>query len=123
MFLDLVDFQAVAFLDPLVPLGQQDSLESLAALGPRVTLGKEDHRAPLAPQDPAEQLAFMMAIHCVPIPVHLVAQDIQAYQACGVIRGLKEKLENLEDKVTRVKKVTREKQEKPELKDLQELKD
>lgn len=28
--LDLVDFQAVVFLDPLVLLGQQDSLESLA---------------------------------------------------------------------------------------------
>lgn len=81
VFRDLVDFLAVVFLDPLVLLGQQDSLESLAVLDQLVTLGKEDHLAPLAPQDPVEQLVFMMEIHCVPIPVHQVAQDIQAYQA------------------------------------------
>lgn len=79
--LDLVDFQAVVFLDPLVLLGQQDSLESLAVWDLLVTLGEEDDPAPLAPQDPVEQLAFMMEIHCVPMPVHQVAQDIQAYQA------------------------------------------
>lgn len=78
---DLVDFQDVVFLDLLVLLGQQVSLESLAALDQLVTLGEEDHLALLAPQDPVEQLAFMMEIHCVPMPVHQVAQDIQAYQA------------------------------------------
>lgn len=78
---DLVDFLAVVFLDLLVPLGQQVSLESLAVLDQLVTLGEEDHLALLALRDPVEQLAFMMETHCVPIPVHQVAQDIQAYQA------------------------------------------
>lgn len=76
-----MDFQAVVFLDLLVLLGQQVSLESLAVLDQLVTLGEEDHLALLAPRDPVEQLAFMMEIHCVPMPVHQVAQDIQAYQA------------------------------------------
>lgn len=78
---DLVDFQAVEFLDLLVLLGQQVSLESLATLDQLVTLGEEDHLALLAPRDPVEQLAFRMEIRCVPMPVHQVAQDIQAYQA------------------------------------------
>lgn len=78
---DLVDFRAVAFQDPLVPPGRQDSLESLAGLDRLVTLGEEDHLAPLGLRDPAEQLAFMMEIHCAPMPVHQVAQATQAYQA------------------------------------------
>lgn len=78
---DLVDFQAVVFLDLLVPLGQQVFLESLAVLDQSVTLGEEDHLDLLAPRDPVEQLAFMMEIHCAPIPVHQAAQDTQAYQA------------------------------------------
>lgn len=78
---DHVDFQAVAFLDPLVLLGEQVSLESLAVWDQLVTLGKEDHLAPLDPQDPVERLAFMMVIRCVPMPVHQVAQDIQAFLA------------------------------------------
>lgn len=78
---DLVDFQAVVFLDLLVLLGEQDSLESLAVLDRLAILGKEDHRAPLAPQDPVEQLAFMMEIHCVPIPAHRVVRDTQVCQA------------------------------------------
>lgn len=78
---DLVDFQAVVFLDPLVLLGEQVSLESSAVLDQLETLGEEDHLGPLDPPDPVGQLAFMMEIHCVPIPVHRVAQDIQAYPA------------------------------------------
>lgn len=87
-----------------------------------VTLGKEDHLAPLVPQDPVEQLDFMMETHCAPIPAHQVTLDIQASQACGVIKGQKEKLVNRDDKDTRVKKVTRENWEKLELKDPQDLK-
>lgn len=78
---DLVDFQAVVFLDLLVLLGEQASPESLAVLDQLVTLGEEDHRAPLVPRDPAEQLAFMTEIHCVPVPVHRAALDIQACRA------------------------------------------
>lgn len=78
---DRVAFQAVVFLDPLVLLGEWGSLESLAVLDQLGTLGREDHLAPLAPRDPAEQLAFTMEIHCVPTPVHQVAQDTQACQA------------------------------------------
>lgn len=78
---DLVDFQAVVFLDPLVLLGEQVSLESSAVLDQLVTLGKEDHLAHLDLQDPVELLAFMMEIHCVPMPVRQVAQDIQEYPA------------------------------------------
>lgn len=79
--LDLVDFQAVVFLGPLVLRGQRDSLESLAVWDPVVTLGGEDHLDLLAPLDPVEQLAFMMEIHCVLIPAHQVTLDTQAYQA------------------------------------------
>ena len=78
---DLVDFQAVVFLDLLVLLREQDSLESLAMLDRLAILGKEDHQAPLAPRDPVEQLAFMMEIHCVPIPAHWVVRDTQVCQA------------------------------------------
>lgn len=78
---DPVDFQAVVFLGPLVLLGEQVSLESLAVLDQLVTLGKEDHLAPLDLQDPVEQLAFMMEIRCVPMPAHQVAQDTQAFPA------------------------------------------
>lgn len=78
---DLVDSRVVVFLDLLVLQGGQDFRESLAVLDQLATLGEEDHLAPLAPRDPAEQLAFMMEIHCVPIPAHQVALDIQACQA------------------------------------------